>query len=117
VIIRGNQRPPRAIRPVEAARAPDNLIICARPGQVITPAERKAVNEFARHLAQKAAIEKSLARYFELVCGHYGTREVDELMRESRIKRLEHYCETCNKWVLSKNNFTSGNKVPETPLF
>jgi hypothetical protein len=82
-----------------------------------TQKDKAVVRGFAADLARKAAMERSVARYFELVCGHYGTREVDELMREWRIKRLHHYCETCTKWVLSKQNFTKGNELPQTPLF
>jgi hypothetical protein len=67
--------------------------------------------------ARKAAKEKALARYFELVCGHYGTRELDELMCNWRTKRLEHFCETCNAWKLSKQNYTKGNELPQNPLF
>jgi hypothetical protein len=70
-----------------------------------------------RDAVKNAAIERTLARYFELECGHYGTREVDELMREWRVKRLMHYCETCNGWRPSKQNFTKGNELPQTPLF
>jgi cytosine/adenosine deaminase-related metal-dependent hydrolase len=111
VIIRGNQRPLPAIRPVGVARV--RMCGSGKP----TDKDLDVVQQFARELARKAAVEKSIARYFELTCGHYGTREVDEVMREWRVKRLEHYCETCNGWKLSKQNYTKGNELPDTPLF
>lgn len=105
-VVRGSQRPAgrKSARPVSGI-----------PVKIVT--KNDFTRTYAAHLAQKAAVEKTLARYFELTCGHYGTRELDELMRDWKTKRLEHFCETCNTWKLSKQNFTKGNELPQEPLF
>jgi hypothetical protein len=116
VIVRGNQRPPRASRPGVAARAPvsreTNIIMCAKPGLKITPAESETVREFARHLAR----QKAVGAYFKMTCGHYGTRDVDEQYRVFNPNaRTMHYCETCYNWF--KIAARKGNELPQSPLF
>jgi len=145
VIVRGQQRPPRAKSPGRSPALPDqqSAILARAIGALDNLAEMAAGTgahkghtleqvgmcvycscggRFQGRIpkasaARDAAIEKSLARYFELTCGHYGTRELDELMRKWRTKRLQHYCETCNSWRLSKQNYTRGSEIPMEPMF
>jgi hypothetical protein len=89
-----------------------------RPGRA-DPTRQKVLGKLAKRDTPRAlppdvtaAREKNLGRYF-LTCGHYGTRETDELMKMWNGKgRGWHFCETCNNWLLVAKRDQRNMNVP-----
>lgn len=78
---------------------------------------RAAPGVSAAQRARDAAVEKALARYTTLACGHITTRE--EILSylawaTDPLKRC--YCEKCGKYVAVKPPATAA-VVPEEPMF
>lgn len=67
----------------------------AGPGSIRVPAYDKAA---------EAAIERKLAQYVPLVCGHLTTWEADELYSVFRPDNRSHFCEICRRWKHRKPN-------------
>jgi hypothetical protein len=112
-IIRKGQQPAR-VPPGRVAALPRDVIVCGPDKPTV--ADIRVVNEFAAGLrARKAMTEKSAASYFKLTCGHYGSREVDAIMRDWNANRELHYCETCWNWF--KVIKPEKANVPQEPLF
>lgn len=76
---------------------------------VSLPSDRGAV------MRRDAAKEKALSRYTPMTCGHYASREIDELYGTWKPRRGYHYCEACCKWfpVAKKTK----PRYPDIPLF
>jgi hypothetical protein len=70
----------------------------------------------AHRATRNAAIEKSLAAYFRLACGHLTVREEQERLSVFRPDRGKFWCEKCSRWLklLPKNK---PEPLPDEPLF
>lgn len=84
------------------------------------PSARRPAPQTREQAAVKAAIEKEYARYIPLACGHYTTREADQVYSVWRPKGrpIKHYCETCGRWVKGRPKVKrqeQGNQ--QEPLF
>jgi hypothetical protein len=77
---------------------------------------RVPVRTLQERMARQAAIERSMARYLRLVCGHYSTLEVDLFYSDARPKKGMTWCENCHKWVEIKQPPT-GDTTPDQPMF
>jgi hypothetical protein len=116
-IIRKGQQPTR-VPPGGSAGLSRGIIVCG-PGKP-TAKDIEIVNAFAADLkkrkAREAAIEKASTPYFKLTCGHYGTRERDEIWRDwnTDVRNL-HYCEVCWNWF--KVVKAPRTELPTEPLF
>jgi hypothetical protein len=68
--------------------------------------------------ARRAVIEKSLAGYVLLMCGHRTTNESIEAYSvwAPKGRPVKHYCEKCGKWVAKKPK-PKPIVYPDTPLF
>jgi hypothetical protein len=77
-----------------------------KPVRFVTPEERRVLPRPAslRHnkgkiAARKAAIEKELAAYVHLKCGHLTTREEIDFFSVWQAKPRHYYCTKCGKWI------------------
>lgn len=55
--------------------------------------------QMQKALARQAALEKGLAKYIHISCGHYTDLETQERYGFARPKRGMVYCEDCDKWL------------------
>jgi hypothetical protein len=67
-------------------------------------------------MARQAAIERELARYIHIECGHYTELETQQRYAVLRPKGHPVYCEKCDKW-LKPMPPSPRQQLPETPLF
>jgi hypothetical protein len=71
---------------------------------------------FQERLAREAAIERAMARYLRLDCGHMSTLETDLFYSHLRPKKGQTWCENCNDWVaISKP--PAPTIYPDEPMF
>lgn len=82
-----------------------------------TPANgRVSRKDMQLRLARLAAIEKSLARYLHLECGHYQTLETFNLYLVFRPKKGLTFCESCNENVKIAQP-PHRRPLPQEPMF
>jgi len=73
--------------------------------RIITAEERRALprpvvpSGASRKIARAKAIERELASYVHLKCGHLTTREEIEFFQVWQTKPHHYYCENCGKWI------------------
>lgn len=74
------------------------------PPREYSPASLGNTRVTAYDKAKEAAIEKQLAQYIELECGHLTTWEADELYSVFRPDNRSHFCEIDGRWRHRKPN-------------
>jgi hypothetical protein len=75
--------------------------------------------QMQREMARQAAMEKEMARYIQIACGHVSDLETQQRYAVFRPKKKGQFvfCETCGKWLRPKTYRVTRQNYPETPLF
>jgi len=69
-----------------------------------------------REMARQAALEKNLARYIPIMCGHMTDLETQHRYAVWRPKRGLVYCDKCDDWLAVKPP-PKATVYPQQPMF
>lgn len=87
-----------------------------KPGGSFSYSPRVSRRTLQERMARQAAIERSMARYLKLDCGHMSTLETDLFYSHMRPKKGQTWCENCHDWVdISKP--PPPTIYPDEPMF